>query len=156
MNKTLVPALIFGTLTLTGCAGHSKVIVDHQGIDINIYQKDLAECQKLADQVDSNIVGGIIGGAIIGTIVAVISAGDHEGHSNRHHNRHRSKHRSRHRSGHYSRHSNGPRVSTASAAKLGAVGGAVSGAVLASSGSVHKSNRVLKNCIADRGYRILN
>lgn len=152
MNKTLLPALIFGTLTLTGCAGHSKVIVDHQGIDINIYQKDLAECQKLADQVETNVVGGIIGGAIIGTIVAVISARDHEGHSNRHHNRHRSRHHNRHSSG----HSNGPRVSTASAAKLGAVGGAVSGAVLASSGSVHKSNRVLKNCIADRGYRILN
>ena len=148
MNNYLLPALILGTLTLNGCAGHSKVIVDHQGIDMNIYQKDLAECRKLADQVETNVVGGIIGGAIIGTIVAVISAGDHDGHRNRHHNRHRSRHHNRHSSG----HSNGPHVSTATAAKIGAVGGAV----LASSGSMHKSERVLKNCLADRGYRILN
>lgn len=149
MNKYILPALILGTLTLTGCARHSKVIIDPQGIDMSIYQKDLAECQQLADQVDSKVAEGIIAGAIIGTIVGVISVWDNKGHHRGYRNRHHTRHNNRHR---YGYRNNGHHLSTTSSAKLGAI----SGGLLAGSGSVHKSNSVLKNCIADRGYRILN
>ncbi|MDH5369221.1 MAG: hypothetical protein OEW99_04305 [Gammaproteobacteria bacterium] len=146
MNKYILPTLILGTLILTGCARHSKVIIDPQGIDMSMYQKDLAECQQLANQVDSKVVEGIIGGAIIGTIVGALSVWNNKGHHRGYHNRHYNRH---HR---YNYHNNGHHLSTSSSAKLGAI----SGGLLAGSGSVHKSNSVLKNCIADRGYRILN
>ena len=136
MNNSLLPALIIIVLTLAGCAGHSKVIVDTYGINLDIYQKDLAECQQLANQVESNVVEGIVGGAIVGAIIGGISGRHNKGH----HYRHRYKHHNEYR------------LSASSSAKLGAV----SGGLLAGSGAVHQSNRVLKNCIADRGYRVLN
>lgn len=145
MHKHILPTLIICTLALNGCTSHSKVIVDPQGIDMNIYQKDLAECQQLADQVESNVVQGAIGGAIVGSIVGALIGADNKGA------RHRG-YRSRHHRAYRSRHNKGYRLSTEGSAALGAV----SGALLASSGSMQSSKRVLINCIADRGYRILN
>lgn len=146
MNKYLLPALIIGTLAFTGCARHSKIIVDPQGIDMGTYQNDLAQCQQLASQVESNVVGGIIGGAIVGALVGEISGWG----SKNHHRGRRHGYRHGHRSGY--RYGHRTRLSTASSAKIGAI----SGGLLAGSGSMHKRDRVLKNCIADRGYRILN
>lgn len=142
MNNYLLPALIIGALAFTGCARHSKIIVDPQGIDMGTYQTDLAQCQQLSSQVESNVVGGIIGGAIVGALVGEISGwGSKSRHRGRRHG-----YRHGHSYGHRTR------LSTASSAQLGAI----SGGLIAGSGTVHKRDRVLKNCIADRGYRILN
>ena len=119
MHKTLLPALILGTLALTGCARHSQVIIDPQGIDMGMYQRDLAECQQIASQVKSRAGSGMIGGALIGAVVGEIIGG-------------------------------GRRTQVLSG--LGAVKGAVRGG----HSTVHERDRVLKNCLSDRGYRILN
>lgn len=51
-----------------------QVIVDTQRLDLKEYQKDLSECDALAQQVDitKRTVGGAIGGAIAGGVVGAI------------------------------------------------------------------------------------
>ena len=120
MYKYLLPALILGTLALTGCARHAQIIVDPQGIDMGLYQKDLAECERLADQVHSKVAQGIVGGAIVGALVGEIFGGR--------------------------------RNSTVRTSQLGALSGGLQGG----SDTMHERERVLKNCLSDRGYRILN
>jgi uncharacterized protein YcfJ len=51
-----------------------QVIVDTQGLDLKEYQRDLSECDALAQQVDisKRTVGGAIGGVVVGGVVGAI------------------------------------------------------------------------------------
>ena len=119
MTKYLISTVILAMLTLNGCARHAKIIIDPQGVDMAQYQADLADCQNLADQVESNVGEGIVGGAIVGALFGAILG------SNRTANR---------------------------TAKIGALSGGLS----AGGEEHHQRDSVLKNCLHNRGYQILN
>ncbi len=117
MNKYLLLSLIIGSLGLNGCARHGNIIIDPQGVDMAMYQTDLAQCKQLAEQVESRAAKGIVGGAIVGTVVGRILGGSGE-----------------------------------RAGQLGALSGGLKGA----GASRRERTRVIKNCLRNRGYQILN
>ena len=117
MKKYLLLTIVFASLAITGCARHAQIIVDPQGLDMALYKQDLADCQRLADQVESKVAQGIVGGAVVGAIFGEIFG-------SRHHR----------------------------PAKLGALSGGLQGGA----DTAYERRRVLKNCLSDRGYRILN
>lgn len=119
MNKYLLPALILGMLTLNGCARHSKMIIDPKGVDMGAYHSDLADCQHLADQVESKIAEGAVGGAVVGALFGAI-VGGHK-----------------------------------TARTTGALG-ALSGGVGAGGEEHYQREKVLRNCLRNRGYDVLN
>ena len=51
-----------------------QIIVDTKGLDLNEYERDLSECDALAQQVDisKHTVGGAIGGIVVGGVVGAI------------------------------------------------------------------------------------
>lgn len=149
MQNKFLPLLVIGALAFSGCASN-RVIVDTQGIDSAVYQQDLAECKQLAGQVKSNVVGGMIAGALIGAVIGEISNAGKSHHHYKYHRRYR--HSSRHQYRSHYRHHPHSRVSTAGAAKVGAV----SGALMAGAGASQQRGDVMRNCMAGRGYRILN
>lgn len=120
MKKYIMFSVILGIFTIGGCARHSQIIIDPNGVDMGLYQSDLAECRQLSRQVRSKVSGGIITGAIVGTVVGKIVGG--------------------HRS------------NTATTAKLGALSGGLQGG----SATAHERERVVKNCLRNRGYSVLN
>ena len=69
----LLPALFCCGLTLSGCA--TRPIVDTSGVDMQQYQADLAECEKIAQQVDvdASIAGSAGLGALIGAALGAIT-----------------------------------------------------------------------------------
>ncbi len=117
MKKYLLLSLILGSLALTGCARHGKVIIDPQGVDMGQYQADLAQCKQVAEQVESKTAGGIVGGAIVGTVIGKILGGSGE-----------------------------------HAGQLGALSGGLKGA----GATRRERTRVVKNCLYNRGYQVLN
>lgn len=103
-------------LQLAGCA--SDPIVDTQGVDMAQYGKDLADCEKFAEQVDT-------GGKAVSSAAAGAAVG----------------------------------------AALGAVWGdagssAATGAISGGSGGLYAADQeraqVVKNCLRNRGYAVLN
>jgi len=63
-------------LTITfaaGCAGRSKPIIDPDGVDMEQYQNDLAQCEQIAQQVEQKAGSGAAGGAIVGGLIGAIT-----------------------------------------------------------------------------------
>ncbi len=103
-----------------GCAGGgSKPIVDPAGVDMGLYQHDLAECQQVAEQVDQKAGAGAAGGAVVGGLIGAIT-----GDSNR--------------------------------VKRSAGVGAVLGGARGAGATQRERDRVVKNCLRNRGYQVLN
>ena len=113
-------SVILGIVTLAGCARHAQIIIDPYGVDMGMYQQDLADCRQLARQVRSKVGEGIVTGAIVGTVVGKIIGGHHS--------------------------------NTSRTTKLGALSGGLQGG----SATVHERERVVKNCLRNRGYQVLN
>lgn len=64
--------LLVLSLCLTACASNSsRVIVDPQGVDMGLYQQDLAECERLAEQTGTGqkTATGAIAGAVVGGLL---------------------------------------------------------------------------------------
>ncbi len=118
MAKALISLLLL-SLAITGCARHSKIIIDPQGVDMAQYQADLAQCKQLSEQVDPKAAKGAVGGAIVGAIAGEIIGG---------------------------------RRST----EIGAGLGALKGGVVGGAATKRERTRVVKNCLRNRGYQILN
>lgn len=120
MKKYIITAIIISLFALSGCARHSKIIVDPKGVDMGQYRADLAECKQLAEQVDDSKAGkGMVAGGVIGAI-----AGEIVGGGNR--------------------------------TRIGAGLGALKGGVAGGASTKRERTRVIKNCLRNRGYRILN
>jgi outer membrane lipoprotein SlyB len=68
-----IPVLFCCGLTLSGCA--SRPIIDTAGVDMQQYQVDLAECEKIAQQVDvdASIAGSAGLGALIGAAFGALT-----------------------------------------------------------------------------------
>ena len=119
MKKYLIHTLIIATMALSGCARHSQIIIDPEGIDMGLYHQDLAQCQHLADQVESKVGEGIVAGAVVGAIFGGI-VGNHR--------------------------------TSSRTAKIGAFAGGLG----AGGEESHSREKVLRNCLRNRGYQILN
>jgi len=71
---TLVLAL---SLTISACSSSPDPIIDTQGVDMSMYDQDLAECRSYAEQVDtsSGVAKGAGAGAATGGAVGAIGGG---------------------------------------------------------------------------------
>jgi outer membrane lipoprotein SlyB len=72
-------ALIAAVALSAGCAGprRSGVVIDPAGVDMVRYQKDLTECQQIAQQVDQRAGTNAVGGAVVGGLVGAILGDRH-------------------------------------------------------------------------------
>lgn len=70
----LCPVLLAPVVLLVACRAGPEVIVDPQGVDQAAYQRDLAECTTVADQVStgSSAGKGAVAGAVVGGAIGAI------------------------------------------------------------------------------------
>ena len=69
--------LVLASLAAAGCAGKSKPVIDPTGVDMVQYEKDLAECEQIAQQVEQKAGEQAAGGALVtGAIGAVLGGSD--------------------------------------------------------------------------------
>jgi hypothetical protein len=73
MKKMLCLAV---AVSLTACASYQPV-VDTKGVDLNVYQVDLRECQQYAQQVDvgGQAAAGAGAGALMGALLGAAIGG---------------------------------------------------------------------------------
>jgi hypothetical protein len=73
MKKTMCALL---ALSLAGCASYQPV-VDTKGVDMNVYQVDLKECQAYAEQVNvgGQATAGAGAGALMGALLGAAIGG---------------------------------------------------------------------------------
>lgn len=68
-------------LSLFGCAYQDtqRVVVDPQGVDMARYQRDLADCEYLADNngTGQKVATGAVAGAVVGALLGA-ATGNHE------------------------------------------------------------------------------
>ena len=71
MKRFLVPAL---AVLAAGCTAHPEPIVDTKGVNMAAYQRDLAECQEYAAQINpaAGVAKGAVAGAAVGAAVGAI------------------------------------------------------------------------------------
>ena len=72
----LKQSLVLVSLALAGCA--NDPIIDHRGVDEAAYQRDFAECQSYAREVDTvseTVKDGAIGAAVGGAVGAILGDG---------------------------------------------------------------------------------
>lgn len=119
MNKFFLLPVIISMLAISGCARHAQIIIDPKGVDMRAYHADLAECQHLADQIETKIAEGVVGGAVIGALYGAIIGG---------------------------------RRTSVTIGQLGALGGGLS----AGAEEHYQREKVIRNCLRNRGYQILN
>jgi len=111
-------------LILTGCANYQP-IVDTKGVDMSVYNSDLAECQAYAHQVDvvgEGVKGAAAGGAIGAAIGAIAGAFVGE---------------------------------VGEGAKIGAALGGAEGTAYGVAGAAEGQQQIIRNCLAGRGYTVL-
>jgi hypothetical protein len=60
---------------ITACSSHPEPIIDSKGVDMTVYEADLAECSQYADQIDpkQGVAKGAAGGAVVGAATGAIS-----------------------------------------------------------------------------------
>jgi|TARA_B110000914_G_C15409886_1_gene421310 hypothetical protein len=122
-NRTLVFRILslFGSLILlAGCSAQPNPIIDTKGVDMTVYEQDLAECKTYSEQVPvaEGVAKSALGGAAVGGAIGGIS-------------------------------------------KSGSIGvGAAVGAILGGAGSgveeARKKENIVKRCLSNRGYSVLN
>jgi len=117
--------IILSAALFTACQSGPRnwtPVIDTQGVELDRYNLDLADCLSFSDQVDAGqaTVEGAAAGAVLGGVTGGI-AGD----------------------------------SSRSAAR-GAGIGTVFGGVRGSRNAAREQNRIVRNCLTGRGYRVLN
>ena len=84
--RVLFTILVLVGLFVVGCTTTDEVIVDTKGVDLAVYEQDLAECRGYAAQVKTSekttrgaatgaVVGGLLGGITNGSEGAARGAG---------------------------------------------------------------------------------
>jgi outer membrane lipoprotein SlyB len=64
---------------VTACASSNNIIIDTKGVNMSVYQQDLAECRSYAEGVrtDEKVTKGAATGAVVGGLVgAVLDGGE--------------------------------------------------------------------------------
>jgi len=66
--------LLVSLVLLVGCAAHPDPIIDTQGVNLVAYQRDLADCQSYAEQVQvsAGVAKGSAAGAAYGAAIGAI------------------------------------------------------------------------------------
>ncbi|MCG6975979.1 MAG: hypothetical protein LJE56_06140 [Acidiferrobacterales bacterium] len=120
MNGRMLIATL-GLIALTSACSSpgSDIIIDPTYVDRAQYEQDLAECERLADQVRQKAGERAARGAVIGGAIGAIWGGNRS-------------------------------------IERGAGVGAVSGAARGSADTENEKKRVIKNCLRNRGYTVLN
>ena len=118
--------LIFAASMLSACARQPIVDYMQPGFDQVAYQQDLSQCQMLADQV--NVQGETAQSTAIGGLIGA-GLGALTGSFN---------------------------ANAGRGALIGGSFGAASGLVSGGSSASERRNRVVRNCLAGRGYRVLD
>lgn len=88
MSKLYSSLLILTSAVLltSGCANGyggygapKKIIIDTQGVNMNAYYQDLADCENYARQIDvaSETTEGVVEGAVVGGVIGAV-LGNHE------------------------------------------------------------------------------
>jgi len=110
--------LILISTVIIGCVAHPEPIIDTRGVDLVVYEGDMADCEAYGQQIhiEQGVAKGAAAGAVVGTATGAISG------------------------------------NPASGAGYGAVFGAAESARL----NDREKQRVVKNCMRGRGYRVLN
>jgi len=113
--------IMLGTVALiSACSSPgSDIIIDPAYVDRAQYDQDLAECERLADQVRQKAGERAARGAVIGGAIGAIWGGNRS-------------------------------------VERGAGVGAVSGAAKGAAATENEKKRVIKNCLRNRGYTVLN
>ena len=105
-------------VALAACSSHPEPIVDTKGVDMSVYDADLAECSEYAEQIHAGkgVAKGAAGGAVVGAATGAISGEVGRG------------------------------------AGYGSIWGATSSGLDAD----RDKQRVVKQCLRGRGYKVLN
>lgn len=71
-------ALAVLAVSMTACASY-RPVVDTKGVDQIAFEQDMAECQKLAEEVNpaKNAIGGALLGAVLGAAIGSIGGNGH-------------------------------------------------------------------------------
>ena len=56
--------IVIAAISLAGCSSHPDPIVDTRGVNMTVYEEDLADCEGYSDQV--HIENGMVRGAAVG------------------------------------------------------------------------------------------
>jgi outer membrane lipoprotein SlyB len=118
--------VILCSAMLAGCATY-RPICDMRGIDRNQYEQDLKECQQYAEQVSPGQSAGA--GALIGGALGAATGLVVGAILN---------------------------VKPGQLAALGAAVGGMGGATRAGAGAAMNQQQIIKTCMANRGYSVLN
>ncbi len=76
LARTLMAA---AAVTITACSGSSGPIIDTKGVNMTVYEEDLAECTVYAEQVETGAAmgkGAAAGGATGGAVGAIAKGGN--------------------------------------------------------------------------------
>lgn len=117
LNKQLLTACL-ALVAVAACSSHPEPIVDTKGVDMSVYDIDLAECSEYAEQIHAakGVAKGAAGGAVVGAATGAISGNVGRG------------------------------------AGYGSIWGATSSGLDAD----RDKQRVVKQCLRGRGYKVLN
>lgn len=120
-------AALFAASGLTlAGCGGDQPIVDMKGVDEQRYAQDVSECRDIADQV--GVSGSAAGGGVLGALGgAAVGAAI-----------------------------GAVTGSPGRGASIGAAGGGAGGVVKGTQSGYSKQERVLRNCLKGRGYRVLD
>ncbi len=66
--------LAIAAVLASGCTAHPEPIIDTKGVNMAAYQRDLAECQQYAAQINpaTGVAKGAVAGAAVGAAVGAI------------------------------------------------------------------------------------
>jgi outer membrane lipoprotein SlyB len=64
-------------MLIAGCSSSPEPIIDTKGVDMSVYEQDLAECRTYSEQVDtsSGVAKGAAAGGATGAAVGAIGGG---------------------------------------------------------------------------------
>ena len=121
LNKVSITILFLISSLFVACSSRpgADIIIDPTYVDRVQYEQDLAECERLADQVRQKAGGRAARGAVVGGMIGAVWGGDRS-------------------------------------VERGAGVGAISGASRGAAETEREKTRVVKNCLRNRGYTVLN
>jgi outer membrane lipoprotein SlyB len=77
INLPLSLAIVLAVVMLGACSSHPEPIIDTKGVNMTVYEEDLAECKSYSEQIDPSkgMAKGAAGGAVTGGAIGAIGSG---------------------------------------------------------------------------------
>lgn len=66
--------LLIAAVVAVGCTAHPDPIIDTKGVNMAMYERDLAECRQFAGQIQpaTGVAKGAVAGAAVGAAIGAI------------------------------------------------------------------------------------